>query len=237
MGLFTGSSSASRRPTSAAPLKRRSLGRSRESLSKTRVAAVAAESSQSEVPSTPLSGQVKSENSEKSHHQTPWQPASHSAPPTTQQLDSTQSATLNEPNSDEEADPDLADLQSDNTLLYDRHLPLDSALGVHPLAPPGKFDYLERIDAYVAEHYLDCFGITRCNELVGHHNRIVPFFAKAPRFLSIHSLKRKELERDYTEVADTIDTCPRQELCLGRCLLGFSCPTRDLTSPKTSSES
>ena len=112
----------------------------------------------------------------------------------------------------EEPDLDLADLQSDNALLYHRLVPLDSALGIHA----GAASLLELIDTHVAEHYLESFGIAHQDELVRHHNRLIPFVAKAPRFLSIHSLKRRDLDRDYTNVPDTSVTCVRKHLCLGR---------------------
>ncbi|SJX61657.1 uncharacterized protein SRS1_12641 [Sporisorium reilianum f. sp. reilianum] len=219
MGLFTGSSSASRRPTSAAPLKRRSLGRSRESLSKSQAHApvapsangggiVAEESIHNSDPQSAQSGHALDSQSAQQPSE-PTRPREPDASP----LPAQKRSTLQD--EDDEAEPELADLQSDNTFLYDRQLPLDSALGT-TLDHPPEPGLLERIDAHVAEHYLDCFGITHHKELTRHDNRIVPLFAKAPRFLSIHSLKRKDLEWDYTEVADTIDTCPREHLCLGR---------------------
>ncbi|TKY86726.1 hypothetical protein EX895_004366 [Sporisorium graminicola] len=237
MGLFTSSSSASRRPASAAPLKRRSLGRSRESLSNS---IASANNSQAGCSSVPLSNggvgaaeqslrntdpQGKSALSDQSIPQLQTQPL----PATTSKLHAFPLTAQSKIHSDDEDEhTELADLQSDNTFLYDRQLPLDSALGTGIGNAPEP-NFLERISAYVAEHYLDCFGITHHKELVRHDNRLVPFIAKAPRFLSIHSLRRKELERDYTEVTDTVDTCPREQLCLGRCLLGFSCPIQDLS--------
>lgn len=230
MGLFTGTpSSASRRSTSSAPLKRRSLGRLNKDSSGTSFgpssdgaqsaapdnhtaggADGAAESIGAvSLPSTQTSVKAKSES------------GTHKGPPLPTQ--ETHGVSV----SDEEPELDLADLQPDNAFLYERHLPLDSAIGLVPLS--AEVSILERIDAYIAEHYLECFGITHQDEIVDHHNRLIPFFAKAPRFLSIHSLKRKELERDYTDAPDTTETCARKQLCLGRCLLGFECPTQDLT--------
>ncbi|KAJ1027497.1 hypothetical protein NDA18_003500 [Ustilago nuda] len=206
MGLFTGtSSSATGRANSAAPLKRRSLGRVNRDSSGSLLGPLSRGTTTTTTkPAFPVGeGRPKSpEGVEDDQVQTP---AALKA--------SSQSGA--EETSDEE--PDLADLQSDNTFLYQRHLPLDSALGLKPLYPP-KVSILERIDVYIAEHYLDCFGITHQDEEVQHHNRLVPFFAKAPRFLSIRSLKRKELERDYTKERDTTETCARKQLCLERSL-------------------
>ena len=228
MGLFTGTSSiATRRANSAAPLKRRSLGRVNRDSSGS-LLGPSSRGTTTIKPALPAEeGRPKS--SERVHDDQVQTPAALSSAAALKA--SSQSGA--EETSDEEPDLDLSDLQSDNTFLYERHLPLDSALGLKPLHPP-KVSILERIDAYIAEHYLDCFGITHQDEEVQHHNRLVPFFAKAPRFLSIRSLKRKELERDYTKERDTTETCARKQLCLGRCLLGFTCPSQDLTSKQDS---
>lgn len=138
-------------------------------------------------------------------------------------------STTAQQDSDQDSEFELVDLQSDTTFLYERHLPLDSPLGSHPLHS-NELSILEQIDAHVAKHYLDCYGISHHDEIVHHHNRLIPFFAKAPRFLSIHSVKQKELERDYTDAPDTSQTCPRQQLCQGRCLLGLPCPLPDSSS-------
>ncbi|KAJ1038294.1 hypothetical protein NDA14_007133 [Ustilago hordei] len=227
MGLFTGtSSSATGRANSAAPLKRRSLGRVNRDSSGSLLGPLSRGTTTTTKPALPVEeGRPKSpEGVEDDQVQTP---AALKA--------SSQSGA--EETSDEE--PDLADLQSDNTFLYQRHLPLDSALGLKPLHPP-KVSIFERIDAYIAEHYLDCFGITHQDEEVQHHNRLVPFFAKAPRFLSIRSLKRKELERDYTKERDTTETCARKQLCLDQSFEGyrhiFSRPRPDDTCGVPSAE-
>lgn len=225
MGLFTAPSSALRRPTSSAPLKRRSLGGKAtaskvNSETSTHIAPLTAGSS-----SALQSFEPEAQRSAASSSDHPFT-SSFDAQSTGKQYEAQSSREAAE-GSDEEQDLDLADLQSDTAFLYDRHAPLDSALGLNSHQTPES-PFLERIEAYVAEHYLDSFGITHRNELINHHNRLVPFHAKAPRFLSIHSLKRKELERDFTEVPDTVDTCARKQRCLGRCLLGSSCTTLDL---------
>ncbi|SPC66812.1 uncharacterized protein UHOD_02333 [Ustilago sp. UG-2017b] len=215
MGLFTGtSSSATRRANSAAPLKRRSLGRVNRDSSGS-LLGLSSRGTTTIKPALPAEeGRPKS--SERVHDDQVQTPAALSSAAALKA--SSQSGA--EETSDEEPDLDLSDLQSDNTFLYERHLPLDSALGLKPLHPP-KVSILERIDAYIAEHYLDCFGITHQDEEVQHHNRLVPFFAKAPRFLSIRSLKRKELERDYTKERDTTKTCARKQLCLDQSFEGY----------------
>lgn len=227
MGLFTGPALSSRRPIASAPLKRRSLGRSPD---KARNEETSAKGLQAEDGDSEVIFKGRAFVTESVRQDDPPGPEGRQgqsvAPLTAQALPS--GPTLIEATvSDEEQELDLADLQSDNAYMYERSLPSESALGMSPSRLPEP-DMLVRIEAYVADHYLDCFGITHHDELIRHHDRIVPFFAKAPRFLSIHSLKRKELERDYAEVVDTTETCPREELCLGRCLLGFSCPTGDL---------
>lgn len=217
MGLFTGTSSTTRRSASSAPLKRRSLGRSRDMLSNTNQA-IASEPSPN-APSTSSAPRI--------HLDLPRKPNSSSSSDNLTFSHSASQPSLDDEQESEELD--LADLQSDNAFLYDRQVPLDSALGISPVHPPEP-SLLDRIDAYIAEHYLDCYGLTHHNEIVRHHNRLVPFFPKAPRFLSIHSLKRKQLERDFSDVLDTTETCARKQLCLGRCLLGFACPTTDLAN-------
>ncbi|SPO24752.1 uncharacterized protein UTRI_01724_B [Ustilago trichophora] len=199
MGLFTGTSSTSRRPASSVPLKRRSLGRSRDIASSSAASSNTGTSTASEPspngPSSSSTARVQSE--------LPRTPSSSSS---SDNPTSSHSASRPCPDEDEPEELDLADLQSDNAFLYDRQAPLDSALGLSPVHPP-ELSLLERIDAYITEHYLECFGVTHQNELVRHHNRLVPFHSKAPRFLSIHSLKRKDLERDFTHVLDTSETC------------------------------
>ena len=240
MGLFTGTPSASPRSTSSAPLKRRSLGRNKEKIiaaaaekAKTTTNPVVSSGASAAALSNPLSNgaieRIHSEPAQAASSSSDTSGTAHIASSSKSQPIATKAVPQAAPSSDTEPDLELDDLQSDNAFLYDRQVSLDSALGLAPLAPPAP-SLLERIDAYIQEHYLDCFGITHHNELVHHHNRLIPFVAKAPRFLSIHSLKRKELERDYTDVPDTSETCPRKESCLGRCLLGFECPPQDPSS-------
>lgn len=238
MGLFTDTPSTALRPASSARLKRRSLGRSRQSLTST----VALPQSSQVAAASELNtdaAQSGSTISAESIHVDRAQINSHNLntpprPAATSSLGPTKSpASQKKEYLDEESELYLADLESDNIFLYLRQGSPDSALGTTALQSPEP-DLIQRIDTYVATHYLDCFGMSHFNEHVRHHNRLVPFLSKAPRFLSIHSLKRKELERDYTDVVDTVDTCPRKELCLGRCLLGFRCPTRDLSSAQAS---
>lgn len=191
MGLFTGTASTPRRRTSSTPLKRRSLGGSKRIVS----------NSTQTLNAVPIVTTEPSPNG-----------GATATPPSLKQQDSVRIDAA----SDEDPELDLADLQSDNVLLYDRRIPLDEALGLSSLHP-AEPSFLERILEYVSAHYLDCFGITHQDEIIRHHNRLVPFFAKAPRFLSIHSLKKKELDRDFTDVPDTNETCARKELCQGRC--------------------
>lgn len=208
MGLFTGAALTAHRP--ARQLKRRSLGGKRAGSS----------------TSSPSSAAEPSEPSPNGH--TPTVPTIHPQQTSSKRTQKASSDGQTAPvrsdsiGDEEGADLDLAELRSDDAFLYERSAPVDVALGLD--SSPPQPSLLERIEVYVAEHYLDCFGITHRDELVRHHNRLIPFFAKAPRFVSIHSLKQKELERDYTEVHDTADTCARRQLCQGRCLLGFACP-------------
>ncbi len=220
MGLFTAPSIASRRP-----LKRRSLGGLKNNLTGTIEAS--GPSSKTIAAEPPPNGkQTEAEEAAPIKTQILVGAAAISDPP------QEQTVAQNVDTSDEEDhDLDLADLESDNAFLYDRRIPLDEALGLYPLHQP-ELSFLEQIDAYVSAHYLDCFGITHKDEIVHRHHRVILLPAKAPRFLSIHSLKRKELERDFADVTDTTETCARKQLCQGRCLLGFACPSQDLDDIK-----
>lgn len=221
MGLFTGpSSTTSRRP---AQLKRRSLGQKKTDSSKVDWSPDGQTAATKAVPDISSSSTLQSHSNDPRASSVECAEQDQCAPPFVslpasqfRPQDTRSAVSYSEQNHEkdiaEEPDLDLADLQSDNALLYHRLVPLDSALGIHA----GAASLLELIDTHVAEHYLESFGIAHQDELVRHHNRLIPFVAKAPRFLSIHSLKRRDLDRDYTNVPDTSVTCVRKHLCLGR---------------------
>lgn len=221
MGLFTDTTPTSSRR----PLKRRSLGGAKNGI--TTPAPTSQGSQTSETPAEPVPKEKSASLTTQGSTETTTILDTPPKAPTPPQAKPQTEADL----SDDDDDEDLPDLQSDTTFLYDRLIPLSSALGLAPPSQPLP-TILSQIDAYVCTHHLDCFGITHRSEAILHHNRLIPFSAKAPRFLSIHSLKRKELERDFTDALDTCETCPRKELCLGRCALGFNCPTEDLERRK-----
>ncbi|EPQ26565.1 uncharacterized protein PFL1_06909 [Pseudozyma flocculosa PF-1] len=68
------------------------------------------------------------------------------------------------------------------------------------------------------------FGVVRRCVLEQSFSSAFSMPKRAARFVSIHSIRRKELERDYCPPPQPHETCPRGHRCLGRCVLGFACP-------------
>lgn len=120
-------------------------------------------------------------------------------------------------NSDDE--DDLPELASDSAVLYQRRCSMEDALGTH-----DQVALHLQIAAYVEQRYFHALGLTRLIEPIEAPLQTVPYDAKAPRFISIHAIRRKELERDYTQPPDTTQTCHRKGNCSGRCLFGSQCP-------------
>lgn len=123
---------------------------------------------------------------------------------------------------DSEDQDSLPELASDIALLYQRCCPIEHALGSHCTS---EVSIQDQIAAYVEQRYFYALGLDRLLEPIGTQVRTVPFETRAPRFISIHAIRRKELERDFTQPPDTSETCQRRSNCSGRCLLGQSCPS------------
>lgn len=115
----------------------------------------------------------------------------------------------------------LPNLVKNKSVLYRRRGSPESPIGAHTSSETAIQD---DIFAYVEQRYFHGLGLSRLAEPVRQQVRVVSYHTKAPRFISIHAVRLKELERDYVEPQDTTRICHRKKTCTGRCLLGSPCP-------------
>ncbi|KAN0063292.1 hypothetical protein ACQY0O_004456 [Thecaphora frezii] len=129
-----------------------------------------------------------------------------------------------------------SDGEEEFTPLFTSHVPSHLALGLQPVQPKLSQRLPCSGEDAEAEGAL-CYSSTAIHTITRRTVMVRTFTVafdktqRAPRFISVHSIRRKELERDYCPPPDSRETCPTGKHCQGRCVLGFACPTPDKESP------